>query len=145
MKRLNKCNSLWKLIETNLIFTRCLSHKVLLTVHWWDDVYPISAVFSRLSLHRYRLLIYNPCQEELIRSHCWLTGLITFRTHWLRLWSLVLYQSVRLVPAGSLCILRQKQAGILQSRSLSVWTPRLRTSDTLTLFSPPFLYGLMLL
>lgn len=49
-------------------------------------------------------------------------------------WSLALYQSVRLVPAGCLCISRQKQAGILHSGSLSVWTARLRTSDTLTFF-----------
>lgn len=54
-------------------------------------------------------------------------------------WSLALYQSVRLVPAGSLCISRQRQAEILQSGSLSVWTPRLRTSDTLT-FPPSLLY-----
>lgn len=49
-------------------------------------------------------------------------------------WSLALYQSVRLVPAGCLCISRQKQEGILHSGSLSVWTPRLRTSDTLAFF-----------
>lgn len=61
--------------------------KVFLPVSGKDGdvsvLHPISAVFHRLPLQHYRLLISNPCREELIRSHCWLTGLITFRAHWL--------------------------------------------------------------